>query len=461
MTDDRVLPHNLEAELSVLGAILIHNDAFDRTHALLKPSHFYREAHRRLFKSMIELQAKNVPIEFVTLKNELDRTGELDEVGGPAYISALVDGLPHAVNVQYYAAIVREKWLLREMINAGNKLVAGAYEAVEPADLLLREADRTMLGLQLQLEDRGMLTMASRSGDLMADLEQLVANKGQLLGIDTGFKSINEQTMGWQDADLIIIAARPSIGKTAFVLNSGLAAAKLGMHVGIFSLEMRRRQLERRMLSFLSGVPLSKIQSGYLAEADYKGISAALCALDNLPLYISDRSGQTIGDIRTACRRLRSEHGLDLVIIDYLQLMPGSLERRGATRNEELGDISSRLKWLADELAVPVIALSQLKRLGHSRPSLEDLRDSGNLEQDADLVCFLHRKNHKESGVTNFILEKQRNGPTGTVNLSIDRDIQLFTDAGEQTEEQASAATAEEDHDAKTRAIIRARSKRR
>jgi len=458
---ERALPHNLDAERSVLGSILLHSDAFEGAAATLKPGHFFRDAHRRIFRSMGLLEDRKSPIDFVTLKAELIRSGELDEIGGPAYLTALVDGLPRAMNVSHYAAIVREQALLRDLIFAGNTIVSAAYDAAQKGVEILGTADRLLLDLQMDVGRRELLALPFRVGELFDDLETLVANKGQLLGLDTGYKSINEQTMGWQQGDLIIIASRPSIGKTAFVLNSAIVPARQGKHVAIFSLEMRRRQLERRLLASLSAVPLTKIQSGYLSESDYEGINRALPILDGLPLYISDRSGQTVGEIRAACRRVRHEHGLDLVIIDYVQLMPGSLERRGATRNEELGDISGRLKWLADELSVPIIALSQLKRLGHSRPTLEDLRDSGNLEQDADLVCFLHRKNHKESGITNFILEKQRNGPTGTVNLLLDRDIQLFTDAGEQTPEQAGIADDDEAKAAKTRAIIRARAKRR
>jgi replicative DNA helicase len=458
---DRVLPHDIEAERSVLGSVLIHNSVVDHAAEVLTGAMFYRDAHRRIWKSMTALADARQGIDPITLTTELARTGDLKDVGGPAYLASLVDGLPHSANVPYYAGIVREKFLLRQLIHAGSQLVAHAYDGARTSTEILIEADRALLDAQFHGEAGGLVEMKERASELFDDLEALVANKGQLLGLDTGFPSINDQTQGWQSGDLIIIAARPSIGKTAFVVNSAIVPARQGKHVAIFSLEMRRRQLERRMLSFLSGVPLSKIQTGYLTDSDYKGLATALGILAELPLYINDRSGLTVSNIRLACRRQRHEHGLDLVVVDYVQLIRGSLDRRAATRNEELGDISQRLKWLADELSVPVIVLSQLKRIGHSRPSLDDLRDSGSLEQDADLVCFLHRKNHKESGITNFILEKQRNGPTGTVNLSLDRDIQLFTDAGQQTDAQATAATADEEQDAKTRAIIRQRAKRR
>lgn len=458
---DRPLPHNLEAERSVLGAILIANSCFEQVTELLKPKHFFRDAHKRIYAAIDRLvNDRKVEIDFVTLKEELQRAGELDEVGGPAYLSALTDGLPHSSNVKHYAGIVREKALLRELVFAANKILAASYEAEQTPAEILKAADAALLDLQMQGDRRGLLELKQRAGALFDDLEKRVEHKGQLWGIDTGFKSINDQTMGWQPADLIVLGARPSVGKTAFALNTGLAAARAGKHVAIFSLEMRRRQLEYRMLSTLSDVPSMKMLTGYLADAEYARISDALGVFDSLPIYINDRAGQTAGDIRMACRRLKNEARLDLVIVDYVQLMPGTLERRGATRNEEITDISRRLKALGDEVRAPIILLSQLNRSGEGRrPQLSDLRESGSLEQDADLVCFLHRKNHKEGGTTNFIIEKARNGPTGTVNLSFDRDITTFTDGGEETPEQHATANTEDAQVAKTRAIIRRRSR--
>lgn len=456
---DRALPHNLEAERSVLGAIIMHNSAFEHAAELLKPTHFYRDAHRRIYSALVTVvDERKAEADFVTLREELSRTGQLDEVGGPAYLASLVDGLPHVTNVKHYAGIVREKYLLRQIIKTGGEMITAAYDGEDaPADIL-KVADRSLLDLQMVGDRRGLVKL--RQSRIFEDLEQRVANKGQLWGIDTGYKSINDQTMGWQAGDLIILAARPSVGKTAFVLNTAVAAARGEKHVAIFSLEMRQRQLEYRMLSSLSGVPSMKMLTGYLTDHDYAQIATALGVFNELPIDISDRAGQTVGDIRMACRRLRNEGQLDLVVVDYVQLMPGTLARRGATRNEEITDISLRLKALAGELAAPVIVLSQLKRQ-EGRPQLSDLRESGSLEQDADLVCFLHRKNHKEGGLTNFIIEKARNGPTGTCNLSLDRDTTTFHDGGEETPEQASAASEADKAHAKTRAIIRNRAGRR
>lgn len=456
---DRVLPHNLEAEKSVLGAILIDNGYLHQALELLRPAMFFRDAHRRIFAAMVELEDHKSAVDFTTLKNELQRKAELDEVGGPAYISALVDGLPHAVNLKYYAGIVREKYLLREIIFASNKALSSAYEAELSSVDILKSTDTALLDIQREGDRRGFVTLDRQAHELFADLEWRVENKGKLLGVDSGFRSINDQTQGFQRGDMIVLAARPSIGKTALALNFAVAAARAGEHVAIFSLEMRRRQLEYRMLSAMSGVLATRLLTGYLTEEDYKNISEALNTFAELPIYINDRARQTVADIRISCRRLKNEKGLGLVIIDYVQLMQGSLERRGATRNEEITDISRRLKVLADELGVPMMVLSQLKRTGGARPTLEDLRESGSLEQDADLACLLHRKNHKESGTTNFMLEKQRNGPTGTINLLFDRDRQRFEDAGEPTEEEQHQAETEDEKHRKTRAIIRARAR--
>lgn len=459
VTIDRALPHNLEAERSVLGAIIINNSTYEQIGDRLQARHFYRDAHRRLYDAMIAVLDQDRALDFVTLKDELARRGDLDEIGGPAYIAALVDGLPHQTNVRYYADIVREKAMLRELIYAAGKIMQAAYDGEQLSTEILRSADAALLDIQADADRRGFAELSRSTSSLMADLEYRIAHKGQLSGIDTGFKSINELTRGWQAGDLIIVAAKPSIGKTVLALNCAVTAARAGKHVAIFSLEMKRRQLEYRMLSSMSGVMAEKILSGYLTDLEQQQVGVALAEFGTLPIHINDRASQTAPDVRMACRRIKNEHGLDLVIIDYVQLMQGTLERRGATRNEELTDISRKLKVTAGELNVPLILLSQLKR-HEGRPQLSDLRESGSLEQDADLVGLLHRKNHKESGVTNFMLEKQRNGSTGTVNLTIDRDIQRFVDGGEETVEQAKQASEEERQAARTRAIIKNRSRR-
>lgn len=440
-TSERTLPHNLDAERSVLGAVLVHNDAYESAAPVIAASDFYRDAHRRIWIAIVDLIARKTTVDFITLKEELARVGDLDDVGGPAYISSLSDGVPRATNVVHYAAIVREKALLRDVIYASNKILSTAYEAEESPVEILKRADMAFLALQQRRRGGRMVAVKDAIPALFERLDYRIAHQGELTGIETGFPLVNELTMGWQRKDLIIIAARPSIGKTVFASNTAVAAARAGYKGVFFSYETRREQLEDRILSSLSGVPESRLKNGHIGGKEYAHISEALQVLASLPLWIDDANGQTAQDLRNACRRMQNEHGLDFVVIDYVQRMPGNIDRRGATRNDEITDISRRLKDLAGELDVPVILLSQLKRLDprreEKRPLLDDLRESGALEQDADDVCFLHRRNHKESGTTNFIREKGRNGPTGTVNLTIDRETLTFTNGGEDPPEPA------------------------
>lgn len=433
--DERILPHNLEAEKAVLGAMLVNPETYPYIAHHIGAPQFFRRAHRVVFEVMAYLiDEKRVAPDLISVVNEVKRRGELEECGGPAYISALTDGVPRAANVQQYARIVKEKALLRSLITTANAMLAGAYDEGSSATELLNEADKHIVDLQRGTERGRLVDLRHSSAELFGDIEYQVEHKGELTGVDTGFDSINALTLGWQKGDLVVVAARPSIGKTAFTLNTINAPLAAGKRVAFFSLEMRRKQLERRMLSQLSGVQLSAILSGYLGEGDLTKLSEAITKMSAYALFVDDRGGQTVGDIRAACRRLRAEGGLDLVVVDYVQLVPGSLEKRNTTRNEEMTDISRRLKALADEVDVPVLCLSQLNRAGDARgdhrPRLTDLRESGALEQDADLVCFLHRKHHRESGTTQFIVEKQRNGAAGAMNLTIIRETQTFVDGG-------------------------------
>jgi replicative DNA helicase len=317
-------------------------------------------------------------------------------------------------------------------------VATGAHSAAA----ILSDTDRRLMDIQAGHFESRMQSVGASIHELSADLDWRMEHRGEVTGVDTGYASVNELTLGWQPGDLIIIGARPSIGKTTLAINMAVHAAstlqKDGRRnrVAIFSLEMRRRQLEYRMLSQLAVVPLTRILSGYLGDVDFPKMAAAMEQLAQLPIEIDDRALQTSLDIRAACRRMKAEGGLDLVIVDYVQLLEGSLDRRGATRNDELTDISRRIQQLAHELAAPIILLSQLSRPKEGRPDprpkLSDLRESGSLEQAADIVALLHRKNHREGGVTNFILEKQRNGATGTVNLTLDRDVVTFLDGGEE-----------------------------
>ena len=441
---DRVLPHHLAAERAVLGAILLHPETLDVVAGELRPEHFFRRAHQCVYEVMLQLQAGGRVMDFLTLEEALRRAGALEEVGGPAYLSALVDGMPHGTPVAQHAALVRETWVLRRIIGAADIALTEAYAADETGAAVLAKLDHAVVALQ-QGAPEGARSLAATAPALIAAMDDRVQHKGTLTGLATGFSSIDQLTGGWQPGELHLIAARPALGKTALSLNTALAAARAGHSVVFCSLEMRRRALEFRILSSVSQIPLSRLMSGYvLGEAEAAALGAALAEMSALPIYIDDRGGRTIQEIRVTCRRTKAEHGCALVVVDYVQLIPGSLVRRGATRTEELTDISRRLKELADELQVPVIALSQLSRGTlkgvETRPQLTQLRDCGSLEQDGDLVAFLHRRNHREGGYTAFIAEKQRNGPTGTLGLMFDRDTVTFTDGGE--EPTANRATA-------------------
>jgi replicative DNA helicase len=429
------LPRSLEAEKSTLGAALMRAAAADYIVDKLTPESYFRRAHREIFKAIAALRERKVDVDFVTIREELLRMKQLEEVGGPAYISALTDGLPRSSNVEHYAGILRDLQAKRAIAAYANRTLDLVAAGEHSSHALLGDADRRLMDLQAGYIEGRMLALRETQVELLTDLEWRVKHKGELTGIETGFKSINELTFGWQRGDLVIIAARPSIGKTTFLMNSLVAAAKAGARVAVFSFEMRRRQLEYRMLSSLTGIALSRLLGGYLGDHEWGPLNAAIAAMAALPIQIDDKAGQPWGDIRATCRRLQADGGLDLVGIDYAQLIPGSLERRGASRNDEVTDISRGLKTLADELNVPILLLSQLTRENEKRtdprPKLSDLRESGSLEQDADIVGFIHRRNHREGGVSNFILEKQRNGPTGTVNITLDRDIVTFTDGGE------------------------------
>lgn len=430
---DRVSPHNLDAERAVLGAILVNNAAHERTAVWLRRGRvFFRKAHREIYAAILTvLEEHRAAVDLVTLREELARRGVLDEVGGVSYVAGLTDGIPRSANAGHYARIVHELAVRREVIRIGGQMVEDAHNGELTATEVVGRADKAIVDLARERVADRLIDLRADLGSLYEDFERRMALQGRITGVTSGIETLDQLTSGWQPGDLIVIGARPSMGKTAFVLNVVTAAARQGARALIFSLEMRTRQLQYRMVSQLSQVPLSRILGGYLTDEELGRIAEAFTALGTMRIHVDDRSGQTVHDIRATARQVRSDGGLDLVVIDYVQLITGSLDKRNATRREELDDISRRTKLLADELGVPVLLLSQLKRGdGSRRPRLEDLRETGALEQDADLVCFLHRRHHRVSGKTLIMLEKQRNGPTGTVQVTFDRDIQTFRDVG-------------------------------
>lgn len=428
-TADRTIPHNLEAEQAVLGACLLNPEALGEALGLLEPGHFFRDAHRRIWAHMQALALKHVEVDTVTLKASLTAAHEVDEVGGPAYIASLTDGVPRSTNVAHYARIVRELAQLRAAIFAANKILADAYDADQDARAVLEQAERAFFEIASTTGAGGGF---KRIGEvlprLMDQIEAWCQTGTGITGLSTGFADIDAMTRGLQPGNLIILAARPSMGKSALALNIAQHVASQGGTVGFVSLEMSEDELAVRALTAEAHLDGHQLQRGRVGDRDWGVIAHAIGQLDGTPLYVDDSPFLTVFDVRTRARRLKQEHGLALLVVDYAQLMVGHEKREN--RALELGAVSRMLKAIAKELHVPVIALSQLSRelekRTDKRPILSDLRESGALEQDADLVLFIYRPEVYEGdnprpehvGLAEIIIAKQRNGPIGTVELT-------------------------------------------
>jgi replicative DNA helicase len=439
LASERTLPHNLEAERSVLGAILLHNDAFNMAAEVIDSGDFFRDAHRRIFDKMVALAERNGAIDLVTLKDELGRSGELDEVGGPAYIAALVDGVPRSMNVEHYARIIKEKATLRNLIFSATKILASAYDGAEEADVILDQAEHAIFAIADDKVRDGFVSMRDLAHASLDTIEKLSSRKELVTGVPTGFTDFDEMTSGLQPSDLVIVAARPSMGKTSLVLNIAQhVGTKTDMTVGFFSLEMSKEQLFMRLLTAEARIDAHRMRGGFLGERDWGRLSTAIGTLSEAKIFIDDTPSIGVLEMRAKCRRLASEHGLHLVIIDYIQLMQG--RGRFENRTLEVASISRSLKGLAKELSVPIVVLSQLSRAPEARsdhrPQLSDLRESGALEQDADVVAFIYRDDVYQDksqpaptdaqGVAEIIIGKQRNGPVGTVKLAFIREYTRF-----------------------------------
>src|SRR5213595_3283956 len=391
---ERTLPHNLEAERSVLGAILLHTDAFNLAAEVIYSTDFFRDAHRRIFDKMVKLVERGDAIDLVTLKEELGRSGDLEEVGGPAYITALVDGVPRSMNVEHYARIIKEKATLRNLIFASNKILATAYDAEEDADVILDQAEHAIFAIADDKVRDGFVSLRDLAETSLDTIEKLHSRKELITGVPTGFTDLDEMTSGLQPSDLVIVAARPSMGKTSLVLNIAQhVGTKTDLTVGLFSLEMSKEQLFLRMLTSEARIDAHRLRGGFLGEKDWGRLSAAIGTLSESKIFIDDSPSIGVLEMRAKCRRLASEHGLHLVVIDYIQLMQG--RGRFENRTLEVAAISRSLKGLAKELSVPIVVLSQLSRAPESRADhrtqLSDLRESGALEQDADVVMMIFR----------------------------------------------------------------------
>lgn len=421
---ERTLPHSIEAERSVLGAILIDNEAFPIAASVIDARAFFRDAHRRIFERLTAMAEQYQPMDLVTLREALERSGEVEEVGGPVYLGSLIDGVPRATNVEYYARIVKEKATLRKLIFAANRILSDAYEADQDADRIVDEAEAQVMavGRQSVMTDFVLADDWRREIELVID--QAISTRQIVTGVPTGFSVLDGYTRGWQPADLIYIGGRPSDGKTALMLQMADAATEHCM-TGICSLEMKRASVGQRYISMLAQVDLYRLMTGHLADHEQQRIGHALHTLAEKRLAIDDASGLTAMQLRAKIRRLAARYGLGIVFIDYLQLIQAA--QKSENRNVELAGISASLKGLAKDLNIPVVVLSQFSRevaKQNRRPVLSDLRDSGSLEQDADVVLLIHRPEQKEDQgkyqdeeKAELILAKQRNGPRGTVHL--------------------------------------------
>ena len=440
--EQRIPPQNVEAEQAVLGAMLLSHDAVIVAMEKLQSQDFYRDVHRIIFEAMEHLHRENKEIDVITLPDELKRMKKLDDVGGLEYVLNLPNLVGSAANIEYYANIVAEKALARNLISTCTELTTEAYDGQKETEALLDDAERRILQLS-DTKNRGDFASVGAVVEVTPDkITKLYENKAGLTGLPTGFRDLDRMTSGLQPSDLILVAARPSMGKTAFTLN---IAQNVGVRqhktVAFFSLEMSQEQLVQRLLCQIAHIDSQKLRTGQLnSDEEWTRLTDACDKLYESPIYIDDTPGISVAEMRSKARRLKSEHGLDLIIVDYLQLMQG---RNAESRQQEISEISRSLKALARELKVPLIALSQLSRSVESRqdkrPMLSDLRESGALEQDADIVSFLYREDYydketENQHITEVILAKHRNGPVGSVKLYFKNEFTLFLNLDTQHE---------------------------
>ncbi|MEY9977224.1 replicative DNA helicase [Lysinibacillus sp. RC79] len=432
---DRVPPHNREAEQSVIGAIFLDPQSLITASEILLADDFYHNAHKQIFETMLRLSDQGKAIDVVTVTEELSAKKEIEDVGGLSYLLELANAVPTAANVAHYAKIVEEKALLRRLIRVATKIVEDGYTREDEVEALLGEAEKKMMEVASRKNAGDFKHVKDVLVETFDNIEKLQSQKGDVTGIPTGFRDLDHITAGFQRNDLIIVAARPSVGKTAFALNVAQSVAvQARENVAIFSLEMGAEQLVMRMLCAEGNIDAQVLRTGALTTEDWGKLTMAMGSLSNSGIFIDDTPGVRINEIRAKCRRLAQEHGLGMILIDYLQLIQGS-GKAGENRQQEVSEISRSLKHLARELKVPVIALSQLSRgveqRQDKRPMMSDLRESGSIEQDADIVAFLYRDDYydKESESKNMIeiiIAKQRNGPTGTVTLAFKKEFNKF-----------------------------------
>ena len=434
-THFKVPPHSLEAEMALLGSLLLRPDSLDEVVDLVTTEVFYSEKHRAIYETMLELSQKNSPIDMISLSSRLKEKKQLKNVGGDAYLAGLVNSVPSAANLMHYAEIVQKRSMMRRLIRASEDISSLGFNEVEDLDSILDQAEKMIFEITTGSQTQKMVEMSSILGDAWERLDRLHKSDDAMRGVPTGFKDLDNKLSGFQKSDLIILAARPSMGKTALGLDiARQSAIQSGTPVGFFSLEMSSQQLVDRMLASHSRVDAWKLRTGNItASGDFDRIRDALDDLSKAPIFIDDTPANNILKIRSVARRLKSQKGLGMIIVDYLQLMMPTQTRANDSTVQQVTELSRSLKQLARELDVPVLALSQLSRAVEQRggkPRLSDLRDSGSIEQDADVVMFIHREqsNRESDGYNNaeILIEKHRNGPTGKVNLYFDDERSTF-----------------------------------
>ncbi len=432
----KIPPHSIDAEQSVLGAMIVDKEAINVAVESIKPDDFYKQANAEIYEAIIILFNKNEPVDLITLSEELKRRGTLEDTGGVTYLANLSSSVATTANIEYYCKIVEEKSILRRLIRSSDEIMTKAYEDSEEVNVIIESAEKNIFDITQGSQREGFAPISQVLLASFARIEEMAANKGALTGLTTGFIDIDHKLSGLQKSDLVLLAARPSMGKTALGINIAVnSALKAKAKVAVFSLEMSKEQLVQRIIASTAHVDLQKIISGRLVEDEWVQIINSMGPLSGINVFIDDTAGISLMEMKAKCRRLKMEKGLDLVVIDYLQLM--QMEGRIENRQQEISSISRGLKGLAKEMECPVIALSQLSRAPELRadhkPILSDLRESGAIEQDADIVMFLYRDEYydedtEKKNIGELIIAKHRNGPTGTVELVWKKEFTKFLD---------------------------------
>jgi replicative DNA helicase len=442
---EKIPPQNIEAEIAILGSMLIEEEAIAKAIEIIDEDVFYKEAHRTIYKTIIELFSKNSAVDIVTLVDELKKKGELDGVGGAPYITSLTSSIPTAANIEHYAKIVKEKGILRHLINSATKIVQDCYESAGDTGKLLDEAERLIFEItSKKVERKSSVLLKDIIKDSIETIDSLYQRKEHITGVPTGFHEFDVMTAGLQRSDLIVVAGRPSMGKSALVTcMAEYAGIVEKVPIAFFSLEMSREQLVQRMLCSHARVNAHRVRTGFLSQADWPRLVNAAGKLSEAPIYIDDTPGISVLELRAKARRLKAQYDIKLIVLDYLQLMQGPV--RSENRQQEISEISRSLKALGRELEVPIIAVSQLSRAveqrSDHRPQLSDLRESGAIEQDADVVILLLREEYynpnieEKKGLAELIIAKQRNGPVGTLNLTFINEYTRFENISRREEE--------------------------